>query len=42
MLSAFILLGALLVIVAAITTVWSDSVASYKRRISLFGNKSDV
>jgi hypothetical protein len=42
MLSALILLGALLVIVAAITTAWGDSAASYERRISLFGNESDV
>jgi hypothetical protein len=38
MLSAGILLGALWVIVIAITTAWRDSAASYKRPISLFGN----
>jgi hypothetical protein len=41
MLSALILLGALLVIVAAIAAAWSDTAAPYKKRISLFGNKSD-
>jgi hypothetical protein len=41
MLSAFIMLGALWVIVVAITTAWGDSTAVYKRRISLFGNEDD-
>ena len=41
MLSALILLGALLIIVAAIATAWGNSTASYKKRISLFGNESD-
>jgi hypothetical protein len=41
MLSACIMLGALLVIVVAITTAWGDSTASYKRHISLFGNGDD-
>ena len=35
------MLGALLVIVVAITTAWGDSPAAYKRRISLFGNDDD-
>jgi archaellum component FlaF (FlaF/FlaG flagellin family) len=41
MLSACIMLGALLVIVGAITTAWGDSTADYKRHISLFGNGDD-
>jgi hypothetical protein len=35
------MLGALLVIVAAITQAWDDSPADYKRHISLFGNSDD-
>jgi hypothetical protein len=41
MLSACIMLGALLVIVGAITTAWGDSAADNKRHISLFGNGDD-
>jgi hypothetical protein len=41
MLSACIMLGALLVIVVAIKTAWSDSLADYKNHISLFGNGDD-
>jgi len=35
------MLGALLVIVVAITTAWGDSSASYKKHMSLFGNSDD-
>jgi hypothetical protein len=41
MLSAGIMLGALLVIMLAITTAWGDSTAIYKWHISLFGNGDD-
>jgi hypothetical protein len=41
MLSACIMLGALLVIVVAIAAVWGDSTAAYKKHISLFGNADD-
>ena len=41
MLSACIMLGALLVIMVAITTVSGDSTAAYKWHISLFGNGDD-
>ena len=41
MLSAGIMLGALLVIAVAITTAWRDSTADYKKHISLFGNGDD-
>ena len=41
MLSAGIMLGALLVIAVAIAAAWSDSTADYKRHISLFGNGDD-
>ena len=41
MLSAGIMLGALLVIAVAIAAAWSDSSADYKRHISLFGNGDD-
>jgi len=41
MLSACIMLGALLVIMVAITTAWGDSTTAYKWHISLFGNGDD-